>query len=691
MFGVYTGASSTTTYAGGSVTTSGGGAHGLYASGTGASLATTNVSVSTSGIGAFGAYASGAGALTLGDGTQISTAGQASNALDVSGSGSTATLNGAVTLNATGATAAGVEVDDGGKVTANGALTIKSAAYGMMINGASDGGSAASISIPGTLSLTTTTATGAAIELNGVGATFSGTGGGTINSAGVAINFTNGSNQTATFDNYTINSVSGDLVFADPTTSTVNFNNTTANAGTGNLVDATADSNITVNANASTLTGKIATDSTSTTTVNLTAGTTLNLTGNSNVTTLAVNNSSVVFAAPANGAFHTLTVGSYTGTGASLTLNALLSGSNPSADRLVVNGGQATGATTINIRSLSPVGAPTTGLGVPVVATTNGGSIASNAFALASPLFVGGYQYNLQNEDGGEYLVSKVALTQAQANSSLASLSQSKQSQTITNRVLGSILTGATEQMNCSSCSSGFASFGSFALGVHGRWTLTPNIEFLAGISYDSYSARGVSVNNSFDVAAALRYDMIQLGRYRPFFEAGIGADPYADVHFSRNYVAGSNALSGGGSTLSQSVDVYGRAGYIFRLTRIDEAAVYTDLTRSWQHTDGYQELASSGNPFGALVAPSLDTLNIWKTRRPVHSPVRRAYRGQCQRRLCTGVRRRLRRRRVPLRLRRGYGDGAVDLRLGRARWAAQLSVLQQTDRRRLRPRHARG
>ena len=46
-----------TTFDGGSVTTSGDGAHGLYASGAGASLATTNVTVSTSGVGAFGAYA----------------------------------------------------------------------------------------------------------------------------------------------------------------------------------------------------------------------------------------------------------------------------------------------------------------------------------------------------------------------------------------------------------------------------------------------------------------------------------------------------------------------------------------------------------------------------------------------------------------------------------------------------------
>ncbi len=245
--------------------------------------------------------------------------------------------------------------------------------------------------------------------------------------------------------------------------------------------------------------------------------------------------------------------------------------------------------------------------------TANGGSISPGAFALASPLVVGGFKYTLEAEDGGEYLVSQAGLTSAQANGSLASLAQSKELQTITNRILGSILTGATEQMNCSSCSSGFASFGSFAVGVHGRWTLSPNVELLAGVSYDSYSAKGVSVNNSMDVAAALRYDAVQLGRYRPFFEAGLGASPYADVVFHRSYSTATGGGSGGGSTLSQAVAVYGRTGYIFRLSRIDEAAVYTDITRSWQHTDGYQEAAAVGNPFGGLIAPSLDTLNIWK------------------------------------------------------------------------------
>ena len=45
---------------------------------------------------------------------------------------------------------------------------------------------------------------------------------------------------------------------------------------------------------------------------------------------------------------------------------------------------------------------------------------------------------------------------------------KAQQTQIITNRVLTSILLGATEQMSCSSCGSGFASIGSFAAGAMG-------------------------------------------------------------------------------------------------------------------------------------------------------------------------------------------------------------------------------
>jgi hypothetical protein len=135
----------------------------------------------------------------------------------------------------------------------------------------------------------------------------------------------------------------------------------------------------------------------------------------------------------------------------------------------------------------------------------------------------------------------------------------------------------------------------------------------LAGASFDSYSARGVTVNGSLQTAVALRFDMVQLGRYRPFFEAGLAVSPFGDVRYSRSYLSALGASAGSGDTQTRSVAIYGRAGYIWRLTPKDEAAAYTDLTRSWQSTSGYLEGATGGNPFGALVLPGLDTMNIWK------------------------------------------------------------------------------
>ena len=181
----------------------------------------------------------------------------------------------------------------------------------------------------GTLNVKTTNASAAAVGLQGNGATILATGGGTISAAGTAIAFSGGTNQTATFDNFTIDNLSGDLVFADPSIATVNFNNTTANAGTNPLLYATAGSAITLNANASTLTGTIQTGAGATSNVNLTNGTTWNLTGPSTVTNLNVTNSIIVFAPPGSGSgFKTLTVKNYVGSGANIAMNVALGGSN---------------------------------------------------------------------------------------------------------------------------------------------------------------------------------------------------------------------------------------------------------------------------------------------------------------------------------------------------------------------------
>jgi hypothetical protein len=593
------------------ITTSGTGVAGVGVD-TNGTASLNNVGVATTGDNAYGASAVGAGALTIGDGTQLTTGGANAHGLYVSGAGSTAKLSGAVGVTVTGDGAAGVLVDGGGAVSSTGGtLTVNAANYGLYVNG---GAAATSINLAGSLSLTTNSTTGAAIALNGDNASFTGTGGGTINAAGIAIAFVNGVSQSASFTGYTITS-GGDLIFSDPSTATVNFTNTSASAGTGNLADVTNGSTLTVNAVGSTLTGAFETSAASEGTpasvsnFNLSNGSSWTVTGSSTVTNLNVANSSVTFAP--TGGFKELVTTNYTGSGATMTFNAALGGTNPSADLLVINGGGATGTTTIKVNPISVASGPTD---VALVTTANGGTIAPGAFTLSGPLVVDGTGYTLQGSSTSENLVS--AMSTSSASGSVASLAESRQTAAITGKVLGSILTGATEQINCSSCSSGFASFGSFALGAHGRWTLTPSLALLAGASYDSYSGRGVTVNSSLIGAAALRYDPAEMGRYRPFVEAGLLAQPYADITFRRSYqtlLNGGAAAVGVGDTTSESVATYGRVGYIWRLSRVDEAAAYTDLTRSWQWTGGYTESATPGNPFGAQVAPSLDTMNVWR------------------------------------------------------------------------------
>src|SRR6185436_2192474 len=63
--------------------------------------------------------------------------------------------------------------------------------------------------------------------------------------------------------------------------------------------------------------------------------------------------------------------------------------------------------------------------------------------------------------------------------------------QMITNRVLGNVLLGVNEQVNCNDCISAFGSAGSFSAGIHGRKNLTPNLSLLAGIAYAQYSEGG--------------------------------------------------------------------------------------------------------------------------------------------------------------------------------------------------------
>ncbi len=292
-------------------------------------------------------------------------------------------------------------------------------------------------------------------------------------------------------------------------------------------------------------------------------------------------------------------------------MNATLGGSSSGADQIIVNGGSATGLTLLTIRNVSGLGAQTSGSGVPLVVTTNGGTIAPGAFALAGLPIFGGFRYMLDQSSGDLYLVSTPAPTVAGVTNSVTNVAKAQQNQMITNRVLNSLLLGATQQISSCSCGGGFASVGSFAAGAQGRWSLSDELTLIGGFAYNQWNASGITVENAPTVAGSLTYDFWKWGKSRPFLEAGGALTPYEDVSYSRSYANGYTWAVGNAQAIDRDLSLFARAGWIARLTPVDEAAVYGDLSRSWMQTGGYTEVTSALNPFPATVPTGLDTLNV--------------------------------------------------------------------------------
>ncbi len=126
--GVFAAAAGSATLTGGSVATNGASAPGLYATGEGSSitassLGSADLAVTTNGAGSPGAQAGAGGALAL-NGVAVATSGQDSHALAVSGSGSKATLTGSNTFSTGGNGAIGLYASAGGAIAASGATTV---------------------------------------------------------------------------------------------------------------------------------------------------------------------------------------------------------------------------------------------------------------------------------------------------------------------------------------------------------------------------------------------------------------------------------------------------------------------------------------------------------------------------------------------------------------------------------------
>ena len=199
------------------------------------------------------------------------------------------------------------------------------------------------------------------------------------------------------------------------------------------------------------------------------------------------------------------------------------------------------------------------------------------------------------------------------SGASIGGLADQRFNQMITNRVLGTVLLGVNEQVNCSDCISAFGSAGSFSAGIHGRKELTPNLSLLAGIAYTQYSENGYHVTSAPIGAFALRYDFVDWGSSRPFFDIGAILSPFEKVRYSRSYMTSLGAVSLVSSTNSSDYGVYGRAGWISRLSPRDEVAASVEVWQLWQRVAGYTDPNAPLNPFDASIATGTDRTNLVK------------------------------------------------------------------------------
>ncbi|TDF84347.1 autotransporter outer membrane beta-barrel domain-containing protein [Pseudomonas sp. H9] len=119
------------------------------------------------------------------------------------------------------------------------------------------------------------------------------------------------------------------------------------------------------------------------------------LTGNSNLSSLRNDNSLIDFSAPVGGNYKTLTVNDYEGNNGTFALNTYLYDDQSPSDKLVVDGGKASGSSNLQIKNAGGPGALTTGNGIQVVDAINGGTTDQQAFRLLSRVKAGPYEYTL--------------------------------------------------------------------------------------------------------------------------------------------------------------------------------------------------------------------------------------------------------------------------------------------------------
>jgi outer membrane autotransporter protein len=349
----------------------GGGETGLLAQSAGSTITATGVAVTVSGGGGdVGAKALGGGAITLNGGSVSVPGGSGGEiGLQASGGGSTLAASGVTVTVPSSGNGRGVQADNAGSMTLTAGTTITTSGSGAHAAGVTGGGR---------LVMTD----------------------GSLTANGVASNALNVGGGTATLTNVTLTSPNGTSIAAVGGASNVTLNHSTAITNNGQWLNVGGGSTLDLVVDASTVQGTALTAGGSTSNVTLQNGSLWTMTGDSNVTSLTNGSSLIQFTPPVGdptllSSYKTLTAVSYIGQGGTLGLNTFLGADGSPSDRLVVSGGTATGNSLLKITNTTGAGALTTGNGILVVDSINGGTTAAGAFALAGPAVAGPYEYTL--------------------------------------------------------------------------------------------------------------------------------------------------------------------------------------------------------------------------------------------------------------------------------------------------------
>jgi fibronectin-binding autotransporter adhesin len=183
----------------------------------------------------------------------------------------------------------------------------------------------------------------------------------------------------------------------------------------------------------------------------------------------------------------------------------------------------------------------------------------------------------------------------------------------VTQRVLGSVLTGFNQQISCGDCFSGFGMAGSYSVGAQGRKALTEELIAIGGFAYTGYDSGRVRVSGAPIFAGLLRYDPAGFGSARPFVDVGGLFAPSQKSTYSRTYSFGTMTGQGTAQIASTGASVFARVGAVARLSPQDEIAAAVEYSRGWQYAGAYNEGLLAPNPYALASDGGTDVINIAK------------------------------------------------------------------------------